>query len=148
MKNILFMGILLLFCGCAKVNLNYFNSSITSTINTNYEVVANDLVDFISQHFSPNTTSFYLKTEDGNKEFYNHLSNTLRNKGYGISDNNNLKGLDYLSYTIQDLSPNEILVICNINESKLNRIYTLDNNKLIPSSSITSFNFEIKDENE
>lgn len=148
MKNILFMGILLLFCGCAKVNLNYFNSSITSTINTNYEVVANDLVDFISQHFSPNTTSFYLKTEDGNKEFYNYLSNTLRNKGYGISDNNNLKGLNYLSYTIQDLNPNEILVICNINESKINRIYTLDNNKLIPSSSITSFNFEIKDENE
>lgn len=148
MKYLLFMGILLLFCACAKVNLNYFNSSITSTINTNYEVVANDLVDFISQHFSPNTTNFYLKTEDSNKEFYDYLSNALRNKGYGISDNSDFKNLNYLSYTIQDLNANEILVICNINESKVNRIYTFENNQLIPSSNITSFNFEIRDENE
>ncbi|CUU90311.1 conjugal transfer protein TrbH [Campylobacter hyointestinalis subsp. hyointestinalis] len=142
--RILFIAILtLVFIGCAKVGPNYFHS-INNTPKdiqiTNLNIIADDMIDFISHYKTPNNTTFYLYTEDKDRSFFDYLSNKFRQKGYAITENHDLKNLIFLSYTIQKTG-NFLLVTYNFNESKINRIYTIENNKITSSGSISTFNF-------
>lgn len=141
-----FLSFVILFAGCVNKNLDYFNSSIKvdEKSELNYNIIATDFVNLISPYYDHKTT-FFIKTDDKNKDFYNYLVDLLRNKGYAISDSNNIKNLIFLSYLIQR-SNNDILVTYNINESKINLIYTIEDGKLINTKKITSFNFGNQDE--
>ncbi|MDD7616994.1 MAG: hypothetical protein PUJ85_06580 [bacterium] len=143
MKHIVSVFLVILyFTGCANLNSQYFNSTITrQNQSSNFTILANDMVDFISLHFLANNTTFYIYTDDLDKSFYNYLVDKLRNKGYAISDNSSIKGLTFLSYNIFE-QENKIYMSYNIDEKKVNRAYEIIDNKPIPIGNITTFNFK------
>lgn len=135
----------LLVSSCARVNPEYFNSTISAQeTKLHYDKIADDFVSFISSYFTPNQTTFFIFTEDFDKKFYDYLSNQLRSKGYAITDQASVKNLVFLSYNISQIDNETLLAVFNINESKINRIYKISDNKLVPSGGITSFNFDFK----
>lgn len=142
MKRIIFISLVVLcFAGCAKFNPQYFNSTINQqTQNINFNILADDMINFISSHFLANNTTFYIYTDDLDKNFYNYLTDKLRNKGYAISNNSSIKGLTFLSYNIFE-QENKIYMSYNIDEKKVNRAYELIDNKPVPIGNITTFNF-------
>ncbi|HDX6311619.1 TPA: hypothetical protein RQJ16_001857 [Campylobacter fetus subsp. venerealis] len=142
MKHIIFTFLMALcFTGCVRFNPQYFNSTIErQTQSLNFSVLADDMANFISSHFLANNTIFYIYTDDLDKNFYNYLTDKLRNKGYAISDDSSIKGLTFLSYNILE-QDNKIYMSYNINEKKVNRAYEIIDNKLVPIGNITTFNF-------
>ncbi|EGA9337973.1 hypothetical protein I9T42_08450, partial [Campylobacter jejuni] len=66
--------------------------------------------------------------------------NTLRNKGYAISNDHSRKNLTFLSYQVSQIDNENVIAIFNINESKINVIYKIIENKLVKIN-MTSFNF-------
>ncbi|HDX6244577.1 TPA: hypothetical protein RPW29_001712 [Campylobacter fetus subsp. venerealis] len=142
MKHIIFISLATLcFTGCAKFNPQYFNSTIErQTQSLNFSILVDNMVDFISLHFLANNTTFYIYTDDLDKNFYDYLTNKLRNKGYAISDNSSIKGLTFLSYNIFE-QDNKIYLSYNLDEKKVNRVYEIIDNKLVPIGNITTFNF-------
>ncbi|MBT0784491.1 hypothetical protein KJQ91_06895, partial [Campylobacter upsaliensis] len=75
-----------------------------------------------------------------NKAFSDYFVNTLRNKGYAISNDHSRKNLTFLSYQISQIDNENVIAIFNINESKINVIYKIIENKLVKIN-MTSFNF-------
>lgn len=142
MKHIIFISLATLcFTGCAKFNPQYFNSTIErQTQSLNFSILADNVVDFISLHFLANNTTFYIHTDDLDKNFYDYLTNKLRNKGYAISDNSSIKGLTFLSYNIFE-QDNKIYLSYNLDEKKVSRAYEIIDNKPVPIGNITTFNF-------
>ncbi|WP_162165563.1 hypothetical protein [Campylobacter fetus] len=144
MKTLFFMILTFMFIGCAKVGPNYFHSMNNTPKDIqimNLNIIADDMVNFISSYKIPNNTILYLYTEEKDRSFFNYLSNKFRQKGYAITENHDLKNLTFLSYNIQKTG-NFLLVTYNFNESKINRIYTIENNKIISSGSISTFNLD------
>lgn len=145
------MRILLLILGaffissCAKVSPEYFSSTIfTEEEKLEYNKIADDFVNFINPYFAPNKTTFFVSTEDFDKKFYDYLTDQLRSKGYAVTDKTFLKNLVFLSYKISQIDNETLLVVFNVNESKINRIYKISGNKLVSSGGITSFNFDLQ----
>ncbi|OCR84825.1 hypothetical protein CFT13S00388_09575, partial [Campylobacter fetus subsp. testudinum] len=90
MKLLFLTIIALAFIGCAKVGPNYFHS-INNTPKdiqiVNLNVIADDMVSFISPYIRPNNTTLYLYTEDKDKGFFDYLSNKFRQNGYATTEN-------------------------------------------------------------
>lgn len=135
----LVLAFFLIFSGCAGLKTQYFNSSISSELAKENEVLADDIVSFIEPRFLPNSTTFYIKTSDKTRTFYNLLTQKLRQKGYAISDRSDIKDVTFFSYTILKLD-NNVLATYNINENRINRIYEIIDGKLTPTGTITNFN--------
>lgn len=140
--KILFLVLIGLFItSCAKVNSDYFNSSFfAEKKDINYAIIADDFSDFITAYYSPNKTTFFINEDKNNKDFSTYFIDTLRKKGYGISNNNSKKDLIFLSYQISEIDNENIIAIFNINESKINVIYKIIDNRLTKTN-MTNFNF-------
>ncbi|HEG3225250.1 TPA: hypothetical protein SCZ37_001744 [Campylobacter jejuni] len=140
--RILFLALIALFItSCAKVNSEYFTSifSVKET-KINYDKIADDFSQFIISYYLPNKTTFYFNDINDNKAFSDYFVNTLRNKGYAISNDHSRKNLTFLSYQISQIDNENVIAIFNINESKINVIYKIIENKLVKIN-MTSFNF-------
>ncbi|EAI1178242.1 hypothetical protein EF339_09580, partial [Campylobacter jejuni] len=59
---------------------------------------------------------------------------------YAISNDHSRKNLTFLSYQISQIDNENVIAIFNINESKINVIYKIIENKLVKIN-MTSFNF-------
>ncbi|MFW0695689.1 hypothetical protein ACN09X_04775 [Aliarcobacter butzleri] len=142
MKNILFLILTTIFLiGCSN-KYEYFNSKNDFTSKeVDNKVIADDMYNFVSSYYKPNQTTFYIHTSNLDKSFYEYLIQKFRSKGYAVTNNGDIKNLTFLSYNIKADS-NMILVTYNINESKINRIYTIKDYKLVPAGEITGFNFD------
>ncbi|EKO4619770.1 hypothetical protein SH094_001722 [Campylobacter jejuni] len=140
--RILFLALIALFItSCAKVNSEYFTSSFSvKETKINYDKIADDFSQFIISYYSPNKTTFYFNDINDNKAFSDYFVNTLRNKGYAISNDHSRKNLTFLSYQISQIDNENVIAIFNINESKINVIYKIIENKLVKIN-MTSFNF-------
>lgn len=137
MRIFIFAFLILFFGGCGpKINSQYFNSSISSNQNLDYATIADDMTNFITSSLSPNNAIIYISTSDGDKKFYDYLTDRLRNLGFGISNDTTIKNLNFISYTIQ-VQDNMAFVTYNINESKVNRVFKISNNKLEPTAYTT-----------
>ncbi|HEB7512263.1 TPA: hypothetical protein RZH10_001722 [Campylobacter coli] len=143
--RILFLALIALFItSCAKVNSEYFTSSFAvEETKINYNKIADDFSQFIISYYAPNKTTFFINEDKNNQDFSNYFINTLRKKGYAISNDNSKKDLTFLSYQISQIDNENIVAIFNINESKINVIYKIIENKLVKPN-ITSFNFTPK----
>ncbi|HDX8135986.1 hypothetical protein JJB27_09245 [Campylobacter fetus subsp. venerealis] len=145
MRLLFFTILTFIFIGCTpKAGPNYFHSinNVPKDIQiTNLNIIADDIVNFISSRKTPNDTIIYLYTQDKDKSFFDYLSNKFRQKGYAITENQDKKNLTFLSYIIQKEN-NLLLVTYNFNESKINRIYIVENNKIISSGPISTFNLD------
>ncbi|EAL5473219.1 hypothetical protein DQ700_05555, partial [Campylobacter jejuni] len=139
---ILFLALIALFItSCAKVNSEYFTSSFSvKETKINYDKIADDFSQFIISYYLPNKTTFYFNDINDNKAFSDYFVNTLRNKGYAISNDHSRKNLTFLSYQISQIDNENVIAIFNINESKINVIYKIIENKLVKIN-MTSFNF-------
>ncbi|HEG1291460.1 TPA: hypothetical protein ACJE77_001635 [Campylobacter jejuni] len=140
--RILFLALIaLLITSCAKVNSEYFTSSFSvKETKINYDKIADDFSQFIISYYLPNKTTFYFNDINDNKAFSDYFVNTLRNKGYAISNDHSRKNLTFLSYQISQIDNENVIAIFNINESKINVIYKIIENKLVKIN-MTSFNF-------
>ncbi len=140
--RILFLALIALFItSCAKVNSEYFTSSFSvKETKINYDKIADDFSQFIISYYLPNKTTFYFNDINDNKAFADYFVNTLRNKGYAISNDHSRKNLTFLSYQISQIDNENVIAIFNINESKINVIYKIIENKLVKIN-MTSFNF-------
>ncbi|EAI0169337.1 hypothetical protein E0084_07915, partial [Campylobacter jejuni] len=140
--RILFLALIALFItSCAKVNSEYFTSSFSvKETKINYDKIADDFSQFIISYYLPNKTTFYFNDINDNKAFSDYFVNTLRNKGYAISNDHSRKNLTFLSYQISQIDNENVIAIFNINESKINVIYKIIENKLVKIN-MTSFNF-------
>ncbi|EFP1177503.1 hypothetical protein HPV91_001746 [Campylobacter jejuni] len=140
--RILFLALIALFItSCAKVNSEYFTSSFSvKETKINYDKIADDFSQFIISYYLPNKTTFYLNDINDNKAFSDYFVNTLRNKGYAISNDHSRKNLTFLSYQVSQIDNENVIAIFNINESKINVIYKIIENKLVKIN-MTSFNF-------
>ncbi|ECL0828927.1 hypothetical protein HXW21_001633, partial [Campylobacter coli] len=140
--KILFLALIAFFItSCAKMNSDYFNSSFAvEETKINYNKIADDFSQFIISYYAPNKTTFFINEDKNNQDFSNYFINTLRKKGYAISNDNSKKDLTFLSYQISQIDNENIVAIFNINESKINVIYKIIENKLVKPN-ITSFNF-------
>ncbi|EDO7071423.1 hypothetical protein GIE90_08710 [Campylobacter coli] len=143
--KILFLALIAFFItSCAKMNSDYFNSSFAvEETKINYNKIADDFSQFIISYYVPNKTTFFINEDKNNQDFSNYFINTLRKKGYAISNDNSKKDLTFLSYQISQIDNENIVAIFNINESKINVIYKIIENKLVKPN-ITSFNFTPK----
>ncbi|ECH5755742.1 hypothetical protein ABM528_000645 [Campylobacter coli] len=143
--KILFLALIAFFItSCAKMNSDYFNSSFAvEETKINYNKIADDFSQFIISYYTPNKTTFFINEDKNNQDFSNYFINTLRKKGYAISNDNSKKDLTFLSYQISQIDNENIVAIFNINESKINVIYKIIENKLVKPN-ITSFNFTPK----
>ena len=143
--KILFLALIAFFItSCAKMNSDYFNSSFAvEETKINYNKIADDFSQFIISYYAPNKTTFFINEDKNNQDFSNYFINTLRKKGYAISNDNSKKDLTFLSYQISQIDNENIVAIFNINESKINVIYKIIENKLVKPN-ITSFNFTPK----
>ncbi|HED7890851.1 TPA: hypothetical protein R6B10_001795 [Campylobacter coli] len=143
--KILFLALIAFFItSCAKMNSDYFNSSFAvEETKINYNKIADDFSQFIISYYAPNKTTFFINEDKNNQDFSNYFINTLRKKGYAISNDNSKKDLTFLSYQISQIDNENIVAIFNINESKINMIYKIIENKLVKPN-ITSFNFTPK----
>jgi hypothetical protein len=135
MKNLVLV-LSLIFSGCMSVNPKYFNSSITANKEISYLIIADDMAKFISETLQPNNTIIYISTDDMDRGFYDYLTNRLRNLGFGVSDNPDVKNLSFISYRIQTQGEN-VFATYNINESKINRIFIVRNGRLEPTAYTT-----------
>lgn len=144
--RILFLALIAFFItSCAKMSSDYFNSSFAvEETKINYNKIADDFSQFIISHYPPNKTTFFINEDKSNQEFSNYFMNTLRKKGYAISNDNSKKDLTFLSYQISQIDNENIVAIFNINESKINVIYKIIDNKLVKINT-TSFNFTPQD---
>ncbi|HEF8181718.1 TPA: hypothetical protein SBC91_001728 [Campylobacter jejuni] len=140
--KILFLALIAFFItSCAKMNSDYFNSSFAvEETKINYNKIADDFSQFIISYYAPNKTTFFINEDKNNQDFSNYFINTLRKKGYAISNDNSKKDLTFLSYQISQIDNENIVAIFNINESKINVIYKIIENKLVKNNT-TSFNF-------
>lgn len=140
--RILFLALIALFItSCAKVNSEYFTSSFSvKETKINYDKIADDFSQFIISYYLPNKTTFYFNDINDNKAFSDYFVNTLRNKGYAISNDHSRKNLTFLSYQVSQIDNENVIAIFNINESKINVIYKIIENKLVKINMI-SFNF-------
>ncbi|EPN6958174.1 hypothetical protein ACT2YE_001688 [Campylobacter jejuni] len=140
--RILFLALIALFItSCAKVNSEYFTSSFSvKETKINYDKIADDFSQFIISYYLPNKTTFYFNDINDNKAFSDYFVNTLRNKGYTISNDHSRKNLTFLSYQVSQIDNENVIAIFNINESKINVIYKIIENKLVKIN-MTSFNF-------
>ncbi|ENT7239478.1 hypothetical protein ACE645_001740 [Campylobacter coli] len=140
--RILFLALIAFFItSCAKMNSDYFNSSFAvEETKINYNKIADDFSQFIISYYAPNKTTFFINEDKNNQDFSNYFINTLRKKGYAISNDNSKKDLTFLSYQISQIDNENIVAIFNINESKINVIYKIIDNKLVKNNT-TSFNF-------
>ncbi|EGR9265788.1 hypothetical protein I7007_001798 [Campylobacter jejuni] len=140
--RILFLALIALFItSCAKVNSEYFTSSFSvKETKINYDKIADDFSQFIISYYLPNKTTFYFNDINDNKAFSDYFINTLRNKGYAISNDHSRKNLTFLSYQVSQIDNENVIAIFNINESKINVIYKIIENKLVKIN-MTSFNF-------
>ncbi|EFQ8142929.1 hypothetical protein ACAL20_001765 [Campylobacter jejuni] len=140
--RILFLALIALFItSCAKVNSEYFTSSFSvKETKINYDKIADDFSQFIISYYLPNKTTFYFNDINDNKAFSDYFVNTLRNKGYAINNDHSRKNLTFLSYQISQIDNENVIAIFNINESKINVIYKIIENKLVKIN-MTSFNF-------
>ncbi|EPA9004485.1 hypothetical protein ACQ78Q_001802 [Campylobacter jejuni] len=140
--RILFLALIALFItSCAKVNSEYFTSSFSvKEAKINYDKIADDFSQFIISYYLPNKTTFYFNDINDNKAFSDYFVNTLRNKGYAISNDHSRKNLTFLSYQVSQIDNENVIAIFNINESKINVIYKIIENKLVKIN-MTSFNF-------
>lgn len=147
-KLLLCLLISLSFVSCVERS-NYFNSHIalsqeTKSQKINLAPIALDMANFLKTYFRANQTTFFVSSSDRNKKFYEYVINDLRNAGFAIS-NTKREGADYLSYTIQNLDKNTLLVNYNINESRVNRIYKIKEDATLEGThAITTFNFDLK----
>ncbi|MBZ7936337.1 hypothetical protein H2279_06835 [Campylobacter sp. B0100352/1] len=141
--RILFLALITIFItSCARVSPDYFTSSfLVEETKINYNKIADDFSQFITLYYLPNKTTFYFNDMDNNKSFSNYFVNTLRSKGYAISNDHSRKNLTFLSYQISQIDNENIVAIFNINESKISVIYKIIENKLVKTN-ITSFNFD------
>ncbi|EDP3165704.1 hypothetical protein GKN61_06405 [Campylobacter jejuni] len=140
--RILFLALIAFFItSCAKMNSDYFNSSFAvEETKINYNKIADNFSQFIIPHYPPNKTTFFINEDKSNQDFSNYFMNALRKKGYAISNDNSKKDLTFLSYQISQIDNENIVAIFNINESKINVIYKIIDNKLVKNNT-TSFNF-------
>ncbi|EKO5708862.1 hypothetical protein P0W71_001661 [Campylobacter jejuni] len=140
--RILFLALIALFItSCAKVNSEYFTSSFSvKETKINYDKIADDFSQFIISYYLPNKTTFYFNDINDNKAFSDYFVNTLRNKGYAISNDHSRKNLTFLSYQVSQIDNENVIAIFNINESKINVIYKIIENKLVKIN-MTTFNF-------
>lgn len=140
--KILFLALIAFFItSCAKMNSDYFNSSFAvEETKINYNKIADDFSQFIISYYAPNKTTFFINEDKNNQDFSNYFINTLRKKGYAISNDNSKKDLTFLSYQISQIDNENVIAIFNINESKINVIYKIIENKLVKIN-MTSFNF-------
>lgn len=140
--KILFLALIAFFItSCAKMNSDYFNSSFAvEETKINYNKIADDFSQFIISYYAPNKTTFFINEDKNNQDFSNYFINTLRNKGYAISNDNSKKNLTFLSYQVSQIDNENVIAIFNINESKINVIYKIIENKLVKIN-MTSFNF-------
>lgn len=131
--KILFLALIAFFItSCAKMNSDYFNSSFAvEETKINYNKIADDFSQFIISYYAPNKTTFFINEDKNNQDFSNYFINTLRKKGYAISNDNSKKDLTFLSYQISQIDNENIVAIFNINESKINVIYKIIENKLV-----------------
>lgn len=134
----------LLFSGCSVFTTsqtNYFNSSMMSkNSHVNYTVIGDDMFKFVSTYYAPNKTILYMSTNDSSKTLFNYLVQKFRDRGYAVTSDNTLRNLTFLSYNIRN-DNNMIVVTYNIDESRINRIYLVENDQLVRAGGITSFNF-------
>lgn len=131
MKKIILITIALLFIACSNSN-NYFNSTLNLNNNIQQEIIISDIANIIKNNYVKQST-LYLSTNDKNKDFFNHLCDILRNEGFAISDDNSLKDLNFISYSISQIDEN-IFVIINIDANKVNITYKVKDNKIFKNS--------------
>lgn len=137
--------------GCASSKNPYYNSTMPSlNEKVSLQPIADDLINLLSSHFNPNDTTLYLSTKDWHKSFFKSLEEQLRQKGFAITnetikDNGNLNAVRiiYVAYNIRQ-EKSLLLVSFSINESKVNYMYKIQDNKLLPFGSITSFDFNVE----
>lgn len=133
-----------LFSGCSVFTAsqtNYFNSSMVSKNNRmDYTIIVEDMYKFVSTYYAPNKTILYMSTNDSSKTLFNYLVQKFRDRGYAVTSDNTLRNLTFLSYNIRN-DNNMIVVTYNIDESRINRIYLVENDQLVRAGGITSFNF-------
>ncbi|EFO4793568.1 hypothetical protein HQT34_001644 [Campylobacter coli] len=140
--RILILALIAFFItSCAKINSDYFNSSFSvEATKINYNKIADEFSEFIVLYYLPNRTIFFINEDKNNQDFFNFFINTLRKKGYAISNDNSKKDLTFLSYQISQIDSENIVAVFNINESKINVIYKIIDNQLVKTN-MTSFNF-------
>lgn len=139
--RILFLALIAFFItSCAKMNSDYFNSSFAvEETKINYNKIADDFSQFIIPHYPPNKTTFFINEDKSNQDFSNYFMNALRKKVMRLVTII-LKRFNLLSYQISQIDNENIVAIFNINESKINVIYKIIDNKLVKNNT-TSFNF-------
>lgn len=131
MKKSILIIIALFFIACNNSN-NYFNSTLNLNNNIQQETIISDIADIVKNNYAKQST-LYLSTSDTNKDFFNHLCDILRNEGFAISDDNSLKDLNFISYSISQIAEN-IFVIINIDANKVNITYKVKDNKIFKNS--------------
>lgn len=145
MKIFFFVLISFMLCGCGMTSkFDYFNSTLNVKSGVDNTLIADDMFTFMSTYYLPNKTNLYITTSDFNKKFYNYLVQKFREKGYAVTDDSTIKNLTFFSYAVKG-DEHLIFVTYNINDSKINRLYTTQDDKLVRVGETTVFNFLLQE---
>lgn len=134
---------LLLLNGCSS-RYDYFTSNITlqdKHKTVNLSVVADDMYNYIYKKYNPAQVTIYLYTSGFDKQFIDYLSDRLREGGFGVTSDNSVKELFYVSYNIIN-NDDSIMAIWNIGSSKITRIYKVVDGQLIQTGETVGFNLQ------
>ena len=145
MKIFFFVLISFMLCGCGMTSkFDYFNSTLNVKSGVDNTLIADDMFTFMSTYYLPNKTNLYITTSDFNKKFYNYLVQKFREKGYAVTDDSTIKNLTFFSYAVKG-DEHLIFVTYNINDSKINRLYATQDDKLVRVGETTVFNFLLQE---
>jgi hypothetical protein len=144
-KIFIYSMLLFVFNACSHIQPNYFTSQISEDVQlTEAEeiILTNDFNQFINDYYLPAKTMFYINTEDTNSSYSQLISHKLRTKGYGITFDNEVEDINYLSWHISKLTPEILRATYNIDTSRITKLYKRDNNTLLSYGSFTAINLK------
>jgi ribosomal protein S8E len=140
---------LFLLSGCSfnQPDNNYFVSKIsknTKLTETESIVLANDFSSFINDYYLPSQTMFYINATDTKSVFFKTIDTDLRSKGYGLTFENDVKDVNFLSWHISELSDNILRATYNIDTSRVTKMYKRNEDNLSSYGSFTAINLKEK----
>ncbi len=137
MKNILVVGIILLFTGCT-VQKNYISPTLEK--NSYVQIFIDDFIEIIKDKYMPTSTNFSISSKN-NTEYKSMMLNRLLHDGYSIclkKDENACPNTLEIVSIIDIIDEETVRSSFYVDNLVISRIYIMNKNKKLEQASAVS----------